>query len=66
MRFQVAPEFPGGSVRLAATFVNYVWTIKITQKRGRLGVPFIIFRVRRSNQPTVAGVVVRNEKFGRP
>jgi len=29
-------------------------------------VPFIIFRVRRSNQPTVAGVVVRNEKFGRP
>ena len=43
MRFQVARESPGGIVRLASTFVKYVWTVKITQKRRQLGVPFIIF-----------------------
>ena len=31
MRFQVVHESPGGIVRLAATFVKYVWTTKITQ-----------------------------------
>ena len=31
MRFQVARESPGGTVRLADTFVKYVWAIKITQ-----------------------------------
>jgi hypothetical protein len=30
MRFKVAHESPGGIVRLAATFVKYVWAIKIT------------------------------------
>jgi hypothetical protein len=31
MRFQVAHESPDGIVRLAATFVKYVWATKITQ-----------------------------------
>jgi len=34
MRFLVAHGSPGGIVRLAATFVKYVWTIKLHKKVG--------------------------------
>jgi len=60
---RVAPWVP--NPRPAATVVNYVHTITITQFKY-LGIPFVFFHVRHANKATVTGVILCNNKDGHP
>jgi hypothetical protein len=52
-------------MRPPATFVNYVWTIKISKLFRRLGVPLLsFFNERRANQPTITGLAQCHKKVG--
>ena len=49
----------------AATFVDSVYTLKITQQLRQLGIPLtIIFHLRSSNQLTITGVALCHKKVG--
>jgi hypothetical protein len=52
-------------MRLAATFVNYVYSIKITEQFWRSGIPLIvIFQVRPMDQHTIMDVALCHKKVG--
>ena len=42
---------PGYIMRPAATFVNYVYSTRITQLFGRLGTPFIVIFLHAAREP---------------
>lgn len=42
---------PGRIMRLAATFLNYVYALKITQQFRRLGIPSIVIFLRAARKP---------------
>jgi len=50
-----------------ATFVHYVYTLKITDQLRWLGLPLIIiFHVWPANPPTITSVALCHGKFGHP
>jgi hypothetical protein len=58
---------PGCIMRLAATFINYVYSIKITNNVGGYVYHLLLFfHVRPADQPTVTSVTLSHKKFGRP